>query len=90
MLSQYLTLEYPASALRRELTGWVDVEVRVNSNGGVEGVRVVNAVPGRVFDEAALEAIRHARFAPATAADGTAVAGSGTIRVRFELPGVRR
>ena len=39
---------------------------------------------------AALEAIRRARFAPATGADGTAVAGSGTIRVRFELPGSRR
>lgn len=89
-LAGTLSLDYPPTALRRELTGWVDIEVRVGATGSVTGTRVVGSAPARVFDAAAEDAIRHARFLPATDAQGAPVEGRGTIRVRFELPGTRR
>jgi TonB family protein len=55
--------EYPAVAKRLKITGAVDLEAVVEPNGKVKLVRTV--MGNTVLSEAAKEAVRHWKFAPA-------------------------
>lgn len=74
--------EYPAMAraLRREAA--VTLRVRVTAAGEVAAVEVVGRRVGFGFDEAALAALRRARFRPATR-DGVPIPGELVLVVRF-------
>jgi protein TonB len=54
--------EYPASAKARGVEGYVVVEFNLSPFGTVEEPRVVEARPTRIFDAAALAAIRRWRY----------------------------
>ncbi|GAA4856775.1 energy transducer TonB [Luteimonas vadosa] len=56
--------EYPADAYRSRQSGEVEVEFTVNPDGSVSNARVVRSNPSRVFDRAALSAVRQWRFQP--------------------------
>ena len=58
---------YPNEALRNGLAGEVQVEFTINPDGSVSNVRIVRADPPRVFDRAALSAVRRWRFQPVSA-----------------------
>ncbi|QAU24052.1 energy transducer TonB [Dyella sp. M7H15-1] len=75
---------YPAIALRNSQEGWVDVQYTVNADGSVSNVTVVSAEPRHVFDSAAIDALRRAKFSPAMH-DGTAVAAQQQKRIEFKL-----
>jgi protein TonB len=83
-----IRVQYPANALRNNLEGWVDVAFTVNADGSVGNVQVVGAQPRHVFDSAAIEAIRRAKFSPALR-DGTAVESQQHQRIQFSLGGSR-
>ena len=53
---------YPREALRDGVSGEVTVSFTVNADGSVSGASIVSSNPRRVFDNAALEAIRKWRF----------------------------
>ncbi|BCB62586.1 MULTISPECIES: energy transducer TonB [Halomonadaceae] len=57
---------YPPRAQRRGLEGFVEVEFVIQRNGRVDGgsIRVTNAQPRRVFEDAAREAIARWQFEP--------------------------
>ncbi len=57
---------YPPRAQRRGMEGFVEVEFVIQRNGSVDGssIRVTNAQPRRVFEDAAREAIARWRFEP--------------------------
>lgn len=57
---------YPESALERGEQGVVVIEYMLDSDGGVRDSRVVEADPPRVFDAAAMQALRGWRYDPAT------------------------
>lgn len=76
---------YPERARTQGVTGWVDVEFVVDADGRAQDVRATAAEPASVFDASAVSAVRRARFEPARAADGTAVAMPSRLRVRFAL-----
>jgi len=62
---------YPRDALRDGVSGEVTVAFTVNPDGSVSGASVVSSNPRRVFDAAALDAIRKWKFeAPAEAVSG--------------------
>ncbi len=54
---------YPRDALRDGLSGEVTVTFTVDPDGSVSGASIVSSNPRRVFDSAALEAIKKWRFA---------------------------
>jgi len=66
---------YPRDALRDGVSGEVTVAFTVNPDGSVSGASVVSSNPRRVFDTAALDAIRKWRFE----APGEAVSGKRTF-----------
>ena len=76
--------DYPDEARRRNQEGSLKLMVKIDDLGRVRDVEVVEAdLPG-VFDEAALEAFRNARFQPAMK-DGRPVRYQAYIRVVFRL-----
>ncbi len=77
--------EYPDTALAQRIAGSVTVEYTVDTNGETRDIHVVEATPPRVFDQAAINAVKHWRFAPLLV-NGAAVEVPARTRMRFELP----
>lgn len=80
---------YPESSRRRGQEGTVMLELRVDANGRVTEVRVVESSGFSALDAAAVETLREWRFRPAQRA-GMPVAGSLTTAVHFRLENARR
>jgi len=57
---------YPVSARIAGIEGWVELSYRIGSDGAVQAVRVTEALPAGVFDEAARDALSRWQF-PASA-----------------------
>lgn len=77
--------EYPRRAEFVGVTeGRVLVEIRVDAEGGVEDLEVVEAEPRGYFEEVTLEAVQKWRFTPAIF-QGRAVAVRVRTEVRFTL-----
>ena len=61
------------------------LQYTVDVKGETRDIRVVEATPPGVFDQAAIGALKHWRFAP-TIVNGTAVEVPTRTLLRFELP----
>jgi TonB family protein len=77
--------DYPQSALNQRITGSVVLEYTVDTHGETRDVHVVEASPPGVFDQAAITAVKHWRYAPLIV-NGSAIEVPVKTRVRFELP----
>jgi protein TonB len=76
--------DYPPDAYRSRAQGWVEVEFTVGSDGSVSNATVVGAEPTRVFNNAALNAIRRWTFKPKMD-NGKAVDDRLRRRIEFKL-----
>jgi TonB family protein len=83
-LTRYVPPEYPVSARRDALSGWVDVQYIVNTDGSVGDASVVEARPTGVFEQPALEAVRKWRYRPVVQ-HGQPINQHARVRVRFAL-----
>ncbi|SDN23589.1 energy transducer TonB [Vreelandella arcis] len=72
---------YPARAQRRGMEGYVEVTFTIRRDGSVDGssIRITDAQPGRVFDDAAREAIGRWQFEPSSRLR------NATQRIEFQL-----
>jgi serine/threonine-protein kinase len=82
--TRYIAPKYPRNAMRREITGFVDVSLTVGSDGRVYNVTVLNADPGGTFDAAAIEAVQQWRFEPVVE-NGQVVEKRTAVRMAFEI-----
>jgi protein TonB len=71
--------EYPQEALMRGIEGWVDVSLEVNAAGDVIAPRIEETSRGRLFNRAALNAVRQWKYEPR---DGDT---SERVRVRLQF-----
>lgn len=76
------TSEYPPEARASQTSGWVEMEFTVQKNGTVKDVAITSAEPRRLFDAAAMAAMRGYRFAPVLK-DGQPVEQRAKLRMRF-------
>ncbi|HVF18261.1 MAG TPA: energy transducer TonB, partial [Steroidobacteraceae bacterium] len=74
--------QYPESARKRGIEGWVELAFTVMPNGSVDEVEVRNASPADVFDDAAIRAVRQWRFEPVVR-NGEKVQQRAMIRLKF-------
>ncbi|MDW8478789.1 MAG: energy transducer TonB [Xanthomonadales bacterium] len=77
-------LRYPVRAKAQGITGYVVLSLLIGPTGQVEQVRVLEAQPEGVFDEAAVEGVRSWRFEPASY-KGQSVRVWARQRIRFDL-----
>jgi periplasmic protein TonB len=76
--------DYPPDAYRSRAQGWVDVEFTVSADGTVSNAQVVNAQPSRVFNSAAINAVKRWTFKPKME-NGKAVEEQMRRRIEFKL-----
>jgi len=76
--------DYPREARRRGEQGDVVLELEVAADGTVSKVRVVQSPGFPLLDEAAVRAVRDARFVPASAG-GKSVASTARLTLNFKL-----
>jgi len=80
--------EYPVSAANLGVSGELTLVLRIDDAGMVQDVQVADAQPSGYFEDAALTALRSARFSPAQR-EGHAVRSRIAIRVRMRPPETR-
>lgn len=78
--------EYPVEAARDGTTGYAVVKFIVAADGSIENARIIDASPRRVFDSAAILAVRNSTFEPAMK-DGHPVAATLVRRIDFNVGG---
>ncbi|MES2605116.1 MAG: energy transducer TonB [Pseudomonadota bacterium] len=77
---------YPRNAKLAKIEGYVTMEVVVNPDGSVADIEVVDAAPPRLFDVAAVDAMKRWRFQPKLV-NGTAVSQRAQQTIEFKLEG---
>jgi protein TonB len=76
---------YPHIAAQRGLEGWVLLEFDIGPSGNVMKARVLESDPPRIFDEAALNAVKKWKY-KAQVKDGKPLVTRGvTVRLTFKL-----
>lgn len=82
--TNYVGPEYPRAARRRNLTGSVDVQFTVTTDGRVRAMSILDSAPGDTFDQAAMDAVEQWRFEPVIE-NGVAVEKRTAVRLAFNL-----
>ena len=77
-------LEYPSSAAKKRVKGYVIVNLLIGKDGSVELAKVIASSPVGVFDQVALRGVRSWRFAPAKY-KGNPVKVWAKQKVRFDF-----
>ncbi|MCO7226426.1 energy transducer TonB [Pleionea sp. CnH1-48] len=79
--------EYPMIARKKGLQGWVKLSFDVNEEGYTTNVRVVESEPKRIFDKAAIRALKKWKYSPEKE-EGKGVYMSGQqVTLEFNLEG---
>lgn len=76
--------DYPQQALQNLVSGWVEMEFTVATDGSVRDVSVIESEPGRTFDAAAVAAMRRYRYEPVMH-QGEPVEQRARLRMRFTV-----
>ena len=76
--------DYPPDAYRSRAQGWVEVQFTVAADGTVSNAQVVNAEPSRIFNTAAVNAVKRWTFKPKME-NGKAVEEQMRRRIEFKL-----
>jgi len=82
--TRYVAPQFPYVARERAIDGWVDLQFVVGTDGAVSDVAVVGAQPVGIFEQPALDAVRHWRYQPVMH-DGHTVSQRARVRVRFTV-----
>jgi len=82
--AKYVPPSFPVSAQQRGVTGWVDVQLLVKTDGSVSDVIITGAEPVGVFEKAAVDAVKKWRYKPVER-DGHAVDQRARLRMKFAL-----
>jgi protein TonB len=78
--------QYPMQAAQRGIEGWVELAFTISTAGTVKDARVTKAHPRRIFDKAALTAVRKWKYNPKVE-NGSPVERNGVqVRLAFRLP----
>jgi TonB family protein len=75
---------FPLAARERGLSGWVDVQFVVKTDGSVADVIITGAEPVGIFEQAAVDAVRKWHYKPVQR-DGNAAEQRARLRMKFAL-----
>ncbi|HUU04175.1 MAG TPA: TonB family protein [Myxococcota bacterium] len=76
---------YPRAAAQNRIEGWVWLQFNITITGAVEKARVIDSQPPKIFDSAALRAIRKWKYKPKIV-DGAPVETRGVqVKLTFKL-----
>ena len=84
VLAHYTPPTFPVTAREQGVSGWVDVQFVVRSDGLVSDVIITGAEPAGIFEQAAVDAVKKWRYNPAQR-DGHAIDQRARLRMKFAL-----
>lgn len=77
--------QYPAAAARDGVSGWVQLSFSIDATGAVTDVVVLDAEPKRIFEQAAIRALKRWKYQPSLE-NGKAYKTTGlTVQLDFNL-----
>jgi TonB family protein len=79
---EYVAPKFPTSTRNRAVSGWVEIEFTVRTDGSTGDIVVTNSNPRRTFDSAATTAVAEWRYKPVMR-DGQAIEQRVAVRIRF-------
>ena len=79
-----ITPQYPRTAARDRIEGWVEFKITINPDGTVKSATPIKAQPRGVFESAAMQAILKWKFKPKIV-DGKGVEATGIQKIDFSL-----
>ncbi len=82
--TQRSAMEYPKAAKKKGIKGYVLLNLLIDKQGDVSKVRVLESVPERVFDSAAIEGVKAWHFNPGQY-KGKAVKVWAKQKIRFDF-----
>jgi TonB family protein len=82
--TRYVAPQFPLDARQRGIDGWVDLQFVVNTDGSLGDLTIVGAQPVGIFEQAALDAVRHWHYQPVMRG-GQAVSQRARVRLRFAM-----
>ncbi len=80
---RFVEPKYPRGNAIARKSGWVEVRFRVNQDGTVDDIQVVNSEPAGLFDSSATRAVSRWRFKPRHV-NGVPTATYTAVRLRFD------
>jgi protein TonB len=83
-LTHYVPPDFPSVARQRAISGWVDVQFVIRTDGSVTDIAVTGAEPVGLFEQAATDAVHKWHYRPVMR-DGQSVNQRARLRVRFAL-----
>ena len=76
---------YPTRAASRNIEGWVELAFTIAATGTTKDVRVVRAEPEKIFDRAAVKAVRKWKYKPQVVDGQPADRPNVHVLIKFEL-----
>ena len=76
--------QYPIRAAERGIEGWGVLQFTITATGTVENPTVLDAQPKRIFDRAAIRALKKWKYRPRVV-DGVAISRVEEVRLTFDL-----
>lgn len=83
-LKEPIVVEYPELANKRKKQGVIMLKLGINARGLVENIEILSSTGFKLLDEAAIKAVKAAKFIPAQI-DGEAVFSTSEIKFEFKL-----
>jgi protein TonB len=80
--TEYVPPKFPAATRNRGISGWVEVEFTVLTDGSTGNIVVTNSSPRKTFDTAATTAVSQWRYKPVMHED-QAIEQRVAVRIRF-------
>jgi protein TonB len=80
----YVPPTFPATALEKGVSGWVDLQFLVQSDGQLSDVITTGAEPAGMFEQVAVDAVKKWRYKPMQR-NGHAVDQRARLRMKFAL-----
>jgi periplasmic protein TonB len=74
--------DYPSAAKKEGISGFVDLEITISSQGVVEDATVLQSTPPGMFDKSAVAAVRKWKYDPRFV-DG--IASNAHVKVHLEF-----
>ncbi|WP_422379394.1 TonB family protein [Marinicellulosiphila megalodicopiae] len=59
-----VTPVYPMSALKRNITGKVQVDFIIDTNGRAKNIQIIESIPEGIFDRSVLKAVNQTKYQP--------------------------
>jgi protein TonB len=78
---------YPPLAAQRNLEGWVSIKFDIGPSGNVLNPKVIGADPPRIFDDAAINAVKKWKYKPQVKDGKPTTTKNQTVRITFKLEG---